>query len=153
MKRSAAEALVVFPLCLAALAAQARAGQGLAVRDCVALARARAPEVRIARAASLAARQDSVGHSFDQRPTFSLFGGATVAPDGYYDPALTNLGEYELKVGMEWPLRDAGVCVEAVKSGRLVNRSWRSVAAASYWFSGGSPKIKFTVLKILARLV
>ena len=109
MKRSAAEALVVFPLCLAALAAQARAGQGLAVRDCVALARARAPEVRIARAASLAARQDSVGHSFDQRPTFSLFGGATVAPDGYYDPALTNLGEYELKVGMEWPLRDAGV--------------------------------------------
>jgi len=123
MKRPVTEALVVFPLCLAALAAQARAGQALAVRDCVALARARAPEVRIARATSLAARQDSVGHSFDQRPSFSLFGGATVAPDGYYDPALTNLGEYELKVGMEWPLRDAGVRAHGRRSAEVDARA------------------------------
>src|SRR5215468_6892126 len=108
MKRPAASALIILPLLLAA-APQAGAGQALSVRDCVALARSRAPEVRIARATSLAARQDSVGHSFDQRPSLSVFGGAVVAPDGYYDPALTNLGEYELKLGMEWPLRDAGV--------------------------------------------
>src|SRR5690242_15679989 len=101
MKCLAASAFIVVAFWMFVLAPQARAGEALSVRDCVVLARARAPEVRIARATSLAARQDSVGHSFDQRPSFSLFGGATVAPDGYYDPTLTNLGEYELKVGMD----------------------------------------------------
>jgi len=119
MKHAASSALVVVPLWLAALAPQARAGEALSVRECVVLARSRAPEVRIARAASLAARQDSVGHSFDQRPSVSLFGGATVAPDGYYDPTLTNLGEYELKVGMAWPLRDAGVRAHGRRSAEL----------------------------------
>jgi outer membrane protein TolC len=109
MNWPAASALVLLTVSPAVFPPQARAGQPLSVRDCVQLARERAPEVRIARATSLAARQDSVGHSFDQRPSLSVFGGATVAPDGYYDPALSNLGEYELKVGMEWPLRDAGV--------------------------------------------
>ena len=106
-------------LWLVALAPQASAGQAFTVRDCVALARARAPEVRIARETSLAARQDSVGHSFDQRPSFSLFGGAMVAPDGYYDPVLTNLGEYELKVGLLWPLRDAGVRAHGRRTAEL----------------------------------
>ena len=119
MKGPAASAFIIFPLWLAALAPQAHAGQALSVRDCVALARARAPEVLIARATSLAARQDSVGHSFDQRPSFSLFGGATVAPQGYYDPALTNLGDYEFKLGMEWPLRDAGVRAHGRRAAEL----------------------------------
>jgi len=123
MKYPAASAFVLLPLWLAVPAPQARAGEALSVRDCVALARARAPEVRIARATSLAARQDSVGHSFDQRPSFSLFGGATVAPDGSYDPTLTNLGEYELKVGMEWPLRDAGVRAHGRRTAELDARA------------------------------
>src|SRR5207249_4891536 len=38
----------------------------------------------------------------------SIGGGATVAPKGFYDPALTHLGEYQLKLGAEWPLLDAG---------------------------------------------
>jgi outer membrane protein TolC len=119
MKHSTPSPFVLRALCLVALAPQVCAGQALSVRDCVALARARAPEVRIARETSLAARQDSVGHSFDQRPSFSLFGGATAAPDGYYDPTLTNLGEYELKVGMQWPLRDAGVRAHGRRTAEL----------------------------------
>jgi outer membrane protein TolC len=85
------------------------AASPLGVSDCVRLARQHAPEVRIAGAARESARQDSLLHAFDLRPSYSVFGGALVAPKGYYDPALTNLGEYELKAGMEWPLRDGGV--------------------------------------------
>jgi len=87
----------------------ARASDVLSVRDCVRQAREVAPEVRIAGAARESARQDSLLHRFDQRPAFSIFGGATVAPRDFYDPVITNLGEYELKLGTSWPLRDAGV--------------------------------------------
>ncbi len=90
-------------------AASAAASAPLSVADCVRIARQRAPEVRIAGAAREAARQDSLLHAFDQRPSWALFGGATVAPRSFYDPAATNLGDYEFKAGMEWPLRDGGV--------------------------------------------
>jgi outer membrane protein TolC len=92
-----------------AWAAGARAGQPLSVGDCVRLARLHAPEALIAGAARESARQDSLLHRFDQRPSYSLFGGATAAPRNFYDPVATNLGEYELKAGMEWPLRDGGM--------------------------------------------
>src|SRR5262245_15329586 len=108
MMRMVASVLVVLTAGSFTLIPPSRAAEPLSVRDCVRRARERAPEVRIARANSLAARQDSVSHSFDQRPSYSLFGGAMVAPNGYYDPTLTDLGNYELKVGMEWPLRDGG---------------------------------------------
>ena len=122
MKHAVASLLAAVPLWLAG-PAQAGAAEPLTVPECVRRARERAPEVRIARAASLAARQDSVGHSFDQRPAYSLFGGAMVAPSGYYDPALTNLGEYELKVGMDWPLRDAGVRAHGRRAAELDARA------------------------------
>ena len=112
--------LLLLPCLLPPLA---RAAEPLTVRECVRRARERAPEVRIARATSLAARQDSVGHSFDQRPSFSVFGGATVAPEGYYDPTVTDLGTYELKVGMEWPLRDAGVRAHGRRAAELDARA------------------------------
>src|SRR5262245_7095409 len=111
------------PLVLLLQPSLARAAEPLTVRECVRRARERAPEVRIARATSLAARQDSVGHSFDQRPSFSVFGGATVAPEGYYDPTLTDLGSYELKVGMDWPLRDAGVRAHGRRAAELDARA------------------------------
>src|SRR5215831_11688957 len=99
------------------------AGMPLTVRECVHRARERAPEVRIALATALAARQDSAQHAFDQRPAYSVFGGALVAPSGFYDPALTNLGEYELKVGMDWPLRDAGVRAHGRRAAELDARA------------------------------
>jgi outer membrane protein TolC len=91
------------------IAGSSPASAALSVADCVRVAREHAPEVRIAGAARESARQDSLLHAFDLRPSWSLFGGAMVAPKGYYDPIATNLGEYELKAGMEWPLRDGGV--------------------------------------------
>src|SRR5436190_113903 len=123
MKWSAASALVLLTVSAAVIAPQARASEPLTVHDCVRLARERAPEVRIARATSLAARQDSVGHSFDQRPSLSVFGGATVAPDGYYDPTLTDLGSYEFKLGMDWPLRDAGIRAHGRRAAELDARA------------------------------
>src|SRR4029077_18696170 len=101
----------------------AHAGTPLTVRECVRRAREHAPEVRIAGARAVAARQDSAQHAFDQRPAYTLFGGAIVAPDGFYDPALTNLGEYELKVGMDWPLRDAGVRAHGRRAAELDARA------------------------------
>src|SRR5262245_11216694 len=115
---------VVLVLCLACLVPHPAHGtEPLTVRECVRRARERAPEVRIARATSLAARQDSVSHSFDQRPNFTVFGGATVAPEGFYDPTLTDLGSYELKVGMDWPLRDAGVRAHGRRAAELDARA------------------------------
>ena len=99
-------------------AAGAAAAAPLGVGDCVRLARQRAPEVRIAGAVRESAREDSLLHGFDQRPAYSLFGGTTVAPRSFYDPAATNLGEYELKAGMEWPLRDGGKRLSCATSSR-----------------------------------
>src|SRR5262249_28864682 len=106
----AARAVPFFAMFVVAAAggSEPRAAEALSVRDCVRRAREVAPEVRIAGAAREAARQDSLLHQFDQRPAFSLLGGATVAPRDFYDPVITNLGEYELKLGVAWPLRDAG---------------------------------------------
>src|SRR5262249_59681738 len=56
-------------------------------------------------------------------PAYPLCGGALVAPKGFYDPALTNLGEYELKVGMDWPLRDAGVRAHGRRAAELDARA------------------------------
>src|SRR5262249_3746584 len=50
----------------------------------------------------------SVAAQRNRWPQFSVFGHATVAPDGFYDPTITNLGEYMIKAGVEFPLFDAG---------------------------------------------
>jgi len=80
----------------------------LSVEECVALARRQAPEVRSLAFSREAARLDSIALALNGRPAFSIFGGTTIAPKGFYDPAATNLGEYELKAGLELPLRDGG---------------------------------------------
>jgi outer membrane protein TolC len=84
------------------------AGDTLSVAECVALARRVAPEVRALASDAEAARLDSAATSLNGRPAYSVFGGATLAPRGFYDPAATNLGEYELKAGIALPLRDGG---------------------------------------------
>ncbi|MBI1796465.1 MAG: TolC family protein [Candidatus Eisenbacteria bacterium] len=78
------------------------------VAECVRIARATAPDVQIAIAVHDAARFDSTAASRNRRPSFAFTGGATVAPAWSYDPALTNLGDYSLKLGMDLPLADGG---------------------------------------------
>jgi outer membrane protein len=102
-------ALLVLP----GFAQIARAADGapvdsLTMDDCVRLARERAPEVQAAGADADAAAFDAQSARRNSRPVFKLFGGATVAPNGFYDPAITNLGQYELKAGVDVPLLDGG---------------------------------------------
>jgi outer membrane protein TolC len=101
----AARALPAAPPAVAAAVAPA---DSLTVAQCVALARAAAPDVRARGADARAARLDSSAAARNGRPAYSLFGGALVAPRGYYDPVVTDLGQYALKLGLELPLLDAG---------------------------------------------
>ncbi len=86
----------------------ASSSDSLSIAECVALARAEAPEVRVAGAELQSARFDSVAAARNRRVTASLFGGVTVEPEGFYDPVLTDLGQYELKAGVAVPLLDGG---------------------------------------------
>ena len=82
--------------------------ESLTVRECVARARQRAPESRVASAERDAATWDSTATFRNRRVALSFQAGATVAPDHFYDPALTNLGEYALKLRADAPLLDGG---------------------------------------------
>lgn len=81
----------------------------LSILECAHLARHAAPDVRIAGSDLEAARYDSLGATHNRRPAFSIQGGVIIAPEGFYDPILTNLGEYGLKARVEWPLFDGGI--------------------------------------------
>jgi outer membrane protein TolC len=96
--------------CAGGAAAQvAPAGDdSLTIAECARLAREQAPEVRIAALERRAARFDSTAAWRNRRPIVSLVGGALLAPHGFYDPAVTNLGDYELKLGLSVPLCDGG---------------------------------------------
>ena len=80
----------------------------LTVEQCIALARTQGAAVQSAAADAEAARLESVVAGYNRRPSWSVLGDLIVAPKGSYDPVLTNLGEYQLKAGAEWPLFDAG---------------------------------------------
>jgi outer membrane protein TolC len=90
-------------------AVSADAGRdSLSLADCVRIAAEMSPEVQIAALAHGAARFDSISVSRNRRPTVALVGSALLAPSGFYDPAVTNLGEYQLKLGLSVPLLDGG---------------------------------------------
>src|SRR5262252_1841412 len=91
----------------------------LTVEECVALARQRAPEVRALSFSREAARLDSIALAHNRRPAYSVFGGTMIAPNGFYDPVATNLGEYELKAGLQVPLADGGARSRERKRGAL----------------------------------
>jgi len=105
--------LAVFCLCAwllpkAEVASAATSADTLSVPQCIALAWTHAPGVMAAAAEYAAARADSTAATFNRRPAFSLLSSATIAPEGYYDPVITNLGEYQLKLGVEWNWLDGG---------------------------------------------
>jgi len=92
----------------AGAALPAAAPESLTVTQCVALARAAAPDVRAVTADARAARLDSAAAMRNGRPAYALFGSALVAPEHFYDPVVTDLGGYSLKLGLEQPLLDGG---------------------------------------------
>jgi outer membrane protein TolC len=106
---------------LAALLAAALAGRAqaepaparsasdtLGVLECAALARLQAPAVRAATLGARSAALDSAAAGLNRRPEVALNAGAWLAPDGAYDPAFTNLGEYHAQLGAVWTLADGG---------------------------------------------
>jgi outer membrane protein TolC len=113
------------------LAGPARAGTGdsLTVEQCVRLARRQAPALLATRFEHTAASYDSIATSRNARPDFSITAGGTVAPEGFYDPTITNLGDYELKLGMDWPVFDGGGRARARRRGGLALASARSQQA------------------------
>ncbi len=84
------------------------AAESLTVEQCVALARREAPSVAAAGFDRKASEYDSMAIAANGRPALSLRSGAMVAPRGFYDPAVTNLGDYEMKAALEWTLADGG---------------------------------------------
>lgn len=80
----------------------------LTVLECARRAMAVAPEVLAAREEAQAARLDARAAARNRRPEVGLHSGLLVAPKGFYDPAITNLGEYDLKLVGTVPLADGG---------------------------------------------
>src|SRR5207244_30926 len=106
-------------LYLVVLAAPFRAGadgpppgsvgpDSLSIAECVRIARELSPGVRAAAAERRAADFDSISVWRARRLGASLFTDATVAPRGSYDPTFTDLGQYQLKAGVELSILDAG---------------------------------------------
>lgn len=124
--------LLTAGLLAAGIVATARAGpidpDTLTVAECIAIAREHAPARVAAGHLQLAAERDSAAEALNDRPEVSLRSAALVAPSGSYDPAITNLGEYELKAALEWPLTDGGARGRARTRSGLESSSarWRA---------------------------
>jgi len=119
------------PALLALLVLAAPAADSLTVEECTALAALHAPGVLAARADALAASYDSSAAAVTGRPALSLDGGALLVPDGSYDPAATNNGEYHAKVVLDWPLADGGVRRRARTTAALTAEGARLDAATA----------------------
>jgi outer membrane protein TolC len=91
----------------------------LSVEDCAALARHRAPAVVAADLARQAAVFESAAVARNRRPELAFVGRALVAPKGFYDPVITNLGEYETKLVLDYAVLDGGLRARARARGAL----------------------------------
>jgi len=103
-------ALAACALALFAAAARAQTAQGdsLTIRACIARAWQLAPEVLAARADLEAADLDVGATLHNASPRLAFQTTALVAPSGFYDPTLTNLGEYGVKLVGTLPVHDGG---------------------------------------------
>lgn len=111
--------LLSLPLIAAVPALAAAPSDTLSVEQCVALARHRAPAVVAADFARQAAAFESSAVAKNRRPELAFVGRALVAPKGFYDPVITNLGEYETKVVLDYAVLDGGARSRARARGAL----------------------------------
>ncbi len=103
--------------------AHAATADSLTIHDCVELARAYAPSVASAKWGGRAAASDSVSVVRNHRPEWALDVRGTVAPQGFYDPTVTDLGGYQAKLGATWLLSDGGRRARARESMGLSSRA------------------------------
>jgi outer membrane protein TolC len=133
---TAALLVVTIPLAATAWAQsspdQPSTSDSLTIQDCVALARRHAPALLAARMDLTAAAYESTATARERGPDWAITSDALVAPKGFYDPTVTDLGSYDLKLGFTWPLADAGKrSLARRRSGLdLLNARWQSVQSA-----------------------
>jgi hypothetical protein len=97
----------------------AAAVDSLTIAECVSRARAQAPELLASRLEQSAAVFDSLAVARNGRPAWAIDAGATVAPRGFYDPTVTDLGGYQAKLGVAWTSHDGGRRARERERGRL----------------------------------
>ena len=112
--------------------AGAPASDSLTIEQCVAMARQHAPALLAARMDLTAAAYESTATARERGPDWAVTSDALVAPKGFYDPTVTDLGSYDLKLGFTWPLADAGKrSLASRRSGLdLLNTRWQSAQTA-----------------------
>ena len=112
----------------------------LSIAQCIEMARANAPDVMAAAADLQAARYDSSAAMLNSLPTASLFGSVMIAPRGFYDPTLTDLGQYEFKAGVTVPLLDSGAAARerarAANEAALATLRMRSISREAGLLAG-----------------
>lgn len=118
---------------IASLASAGPVADSLSIEQCVARARTLGPAPTAAGLDRSAAAWDSVATSRNGRPEWSVDAGAMLAPQGFYDPTLTNLGDYQAKLGFAWTLSDGGRLARARERSGLD-------AAAAHWRSSLSAR-------------
>lgn len=113
------------------LVAEDAGRDSLSIADCIRLARETSPEVRIAALTRQGSRFDSLSASRNRRAKVGLVGSVLLAPSGFYDPAMTNLGEYQLKIGLTVPLHDGGIAArERAHAANQAEDAYRNFDAA-----------------------
>src|SRR5438477_12376912 len=128
--RSLVACLLALGGCAQAMAAGAAPPvDTLTVDEFAALARHRAPAVVAADLARQAAAFESSALARNRRPELAFVGRALVAPKGFYDPVITNLGEYDTKLQMDVALLDGGLRARARARGALDLEAARRGAA------------------------
>jgi len=127
--------LIASVLTLASCAAPGARGyasisaDSMSVEAVVEAARHRAPAIAAAELDRQAALIESSAVARNRRPDLAFAARALVAPKGFYDPAITNLGEYEAKVVLDWALVDGGLRARARARSALDLAAARSEAA------------------------
>ena len=80
----------------------------LTVRGCAVLVASGSLESQAARWSAFASARDAAAMSRNAAPRFSVQSALMLAPSGFYDPATTDLGHYDLRLVMERVLLDGG---------------------------------------------
>jgi outer membrane protein TolC len=107
-------------------------GDTLTLRECVTIARERAPAFLAARSEFQAAAYESIAVARERGPDWAITSDATIAPKGFYDPTVTDLGGYDLKLGFDWPVADGGKRMLARRRSGLdlAAARWQSIQTA-----------------------
>ena len=133
--------------------AAARAADSLSVRECMARAREHALQVQAAAEGLHASRQDALAARANAHPELHLHSSAWLVPDGSYDPAATNEGQFDLRLVSSMTLYDGGALGrERARAGAAAHRAETDLAAARREAAGRAAELAVGILQTTAGL-